>query len=92
MGQSENLLKSDNKKHIVLIYLINKECIRISFTNFLFSCRVKKECIKNSHPVIVTNTHMKKSEFQEYLNLAAEYEYTIIISSTLDKFEISPKV
>lgn len=35
---------------------------------------------------------MKKREFQEYLNLAMEYEYTVIITSTLDKFEVSPEV
>lgn len=61
--------------------------------HLLFICyRVKQECIKNAHPIIVSNTHMKKREFQEYLNLAMEYEYTVIITSTLDKFEVSPEV
>lgn len=54
--------------------------------------RVKQECIKNTHPIIVSNTHMKKNEMQEYLNFAAEYEYTVIITSTLDKFKVSPKI
>ena len=29
---------------------------------------------------------------QEYLNFAMEYEYVVIITSTVDKFQVSPEV
>lgn len=54
--------------------------------------QVKQECTKGTHPVIVSNTHMKKFEMQEYLNYAAEYGYTIVMAITTDKFEVSPEI
>lgn len=54
--------------------------------------KVKQECAKGTHPVIVSNTHMKRFEMQDYLNFAADYGYTVIITNTMDKFEVSPEI
>lgn len=59
--------------------------------SFMFF-RVEEECIKNTNPIIVSNTHMKKMEMQYYLNYAATYGYTIIMAITTDKFVVSSEV
>ncbi|KFM72369.1 NEDD4-binding protein 2-like 1, partial [Stegodyphus mimosarum] len=53
--------------------------------------KVSDACKKNRHPIIVQNTHMRKFEFQPYLDLAAEFDYTVIMAITTHKFEISPE-
>lgn len=53
--------------------------------------KVEAACMKNESPIIVQNTHIRKSELQNYLDLAAVYNYTIIMAVTLYKFNVTPK-
>lgn len=54
--------------------------------------RVEDACKKNESPVIIQNTHMRKWELQMYLDLAAVYNYTVIMAITLYKFNVTPEV
>ncbi|GFY43829.1 uncharacterized protein TNIN_413071 [Trichonephila inaurata madagascariensis] len=53
--------------------------------------KAKTACANDSRIVIVQNTHMRKWEVQYYLNLAACYNYTVIMAITLYRFDVTPK-
>lgn len=54
--------------------------------------KVMSACIKGIHPIVVKNTHMKVSELQVYVDLAAEHNYTIIMAITTRKMKASPEI
>lgn len=53
--------------------------------------KVEAACQKNESPIVVQNTHIRKSELQKYLDMASEYNYTVIMAITLYKFNITPE-
>ncbi|GFS99258.1 uncharacterized protein NPIL_563531 [Nephila pilipes] len=56
-------------------------------------CRKKADtaCANNTRLIIVQNTHMRKWEMQYYLNLAACYNYVVIMAITLYRFDVTPQ-
>lgn len=57
-------------------------------------CHRKTEnaCRTGNHPIIIQNTHIRKREMLEYLEFAAQYNYTIIMAITVRKFKITPQI
>lgn len=48
--------------------------------------------MKRESPIIVQNTHMRKFELQIYLDLAAIYNYVVVMAITLYKFDVTAQV
>lgn len=48
-------------------------------------------CANDARIIIVQNTHMRKWEMQTYLDLAACYNYTVIMAITLYRFDVTPE-
>ncbi|XP_015916194.1 2',3'-cyclic-nucleotide 3'-phosphodiesterase-like [Parasteatoda tepidariorum] len=65
---------------------IDKSVITSAHTN----CQKKVEvaCLKNEL-IILQNSHIKRYELKSYLNLAAKYDFTVIMAITTYKFDIT---
>ncbi|KAG8179405.1 hypothetical protein JTE90_026305 [Oedothorax gibbosus] len=53
--------------------------------------KAKEACLSNAKTIIVQNTHIRKWEMQPYLDLAAEFHYTVIMAITLYRFDVTPE-
>lgn len=51
--------------------------------------KVQAACVKKESPIIVQNTHIRKFEFQKYIDMASKYNYTVIMAITLYKFNVT---
>ncbi|XP_015909741.1 uncharacterized protein [Parasteatoda tepidariorum] len=71
---------SSNLKHETLEQT-RQDCTKA----VLEACRSKKSTI------IIQNSHMRKKEIQPWLDLAAEFDYIVIMAATMYKFDITPE-
>lgn len=54
--------------------------------------KLKDHCKRNAPIIILKNTHIRKYEFEEYLNIIRNHNYTLILAETPRKYKLSKEV
>ncbi|GIX90293.1 2',3'-cyclic-nucleotide 3'-phosphodiesterase [Caerostris darwini] len=65
----------------------NKDTLKLSHE--YCTKKAQTACENNTRLIIVQNTHIRKCEMQYYLDLAAKYNYVVIMAITLYRFDVT---